>query len=78
MHVSQTAEKKDGLSLKSWLDSTRTKLKGNQGSFSLFMTRICGRWVAAAAMTHVTAVTVAVTVTDSWFLIHDDLMTHDS
>ena len=32
----------------------------------------------AAAMTHVTAVTVAVTVTDSWFLIHDDLMTHDS
>ena len=29
-------------------------------------------------MTHVTAVAVAVTVTDSWFLIHDDLMTHDS
>ena len=28
-------------------------------------------------MTHVTAVTVAVTVTDSWFLIHDDLMTQD-
>ena len=53
-------------------DSTRTKLKGNQGSFSLFMTHVCGRWVAAAAMTLVTA--VAVTVTDSWFLIHDDLM----
>ena len=29
-------------------------------------------------MTHVTAVTVAVTVTDSWFLIPDDLMTRDS
>ena len=28
-------------------------------------------------MTHVTAVTVAVTVTDSWFLIHEDHRTHD-
>ena len=76
MHVKPNSRKKDGLSV--FEDSTRTKLKGNQGSFSLFMTRVCGRWVAAAAMTHVTAVTVAVTVTDSWFLIHDDLMTHDS
>ena len=63
--------------LKSWLDSTRTKLKENQGSFSLFDPCLwpmgcSGRNDSRAA------VTVAVTVTDSWFLIHDDLMTHDS
>ena len=55
-------------------DANKAERKPRQ----FFMTRVCGRWVAAAAMTHVTAVTVAVTVTDSWFLIHDDLMTHDS
>ena len=76
MHVKPNSRKERWAEFEVWLDSTRTKLKGN-GSFSLFMTRVCGRWVAAAAMTHMIAVT-AVTVTDSWFLIHDDLMTHDS
>ena len=75
MHVKPNSRKERWAEFEVLAGFDANKAERKPRQFSLFMTRVCGRWVAATAMTHVT---VAVTVTDSWFLIHDDLMTHDS